>query len=195
MSEFRIVALASGRGSNFAAILGACLERKLSARVVGLITNKSDAPALEIAKLSKVPTTIVDEKSFRKNGRWDRAAYEVELLKAIESYQPNLICLTGYMRILGKAIVAKYPEKIVNIHPSLLPSFRGLRAQQQALDAGVKWTGCTVHFVSGELDGGRILEQSVTRIEEGDTEETLSKRLLPIEHETYVRALKRLTSP
>ena len=189
----RILCLASGRGSNFAAILSACVERKITnCEVVGLISNVSDAMALDIARRAKIKTTVVDSNGFRAHGVFDRMAYEAALEDAIASYSPDLLCLTGYMLILGERIINHYSGRILNVHPSLLPSFKGLRAQKQALTAGVKWTGCTVHYVESAVDSGKIIEQNVVRIEEGETEESLSQKLLPLEHEAYIRALRKI---
>ncbi len=189
----RVLCLASGRGSNFAAILAAIIQKKIpTAELVGLVTNNPAAPAIEIAKRSSIPVVVVDCGLYRTGGKLDRAVYEKELLPKLEALRPDLICLAGYTLLLGREIIERYPDQILNIHPSLLPSFKGLHAQRQALEAGVKWSGCTVHFVNHELDGGTIIEQSVLRIDDHETEDSLSRRLLPIEHETYVKALQKV---
>lgn len=193
MGVKRLVCLASGRGSNFAAIADAVREGAIAqARIAGLVSNNPDAPALGLAKERGIPTRVVASRDFRSAGKLDRDRYEAELEKAVAFFAPDFVLLAGYMLFLGPRLLKAYPNRIVNIHPSLLPSFRGLHAQAQALDAGVRWAGCTVHFVNEELDGGPILAQSVVEVLDDDTEETLSARLLPIEHATYVKAVKRI---
>ena len=189
----RIVVLASGRGSNFEAIASAVRDNVVPrSTVVGLLSNNPQALALTVAKTFDVPSSVIDASDYRAHGKFDRTGYEKELLLEMDAYRPDLVCLAGYMLVLGKTIIRSYPGRIVNIHPSLLPSFRGLHAQRQAIEAGVQWTGCTVHWVTEELDSGSIIAQSVLRVERSDTEESLSKRLLAVEHETYVRALREI---
>ena len=190
-----LVVFASGRGSNFAAIAEAIAQGRIPhARIRALICNNPGANAIQLAAERQIPTEVVPWKTFRRNAEFDRPAYERALVAATKKYSPDLICLAGYTLLLGKTALAEWPNRMINIHPSLLPAFKGLRAQKQALDYGVKWTGCTVHFVSEDLDAGPIIAQSPIEVREGDTEETLTQRLLPIEHETYIEALKRLCS-
>lgn len=192
--KLRIVILASGRGSNFCAIADAIASHQLpNAEIIGLVSNRADAKALQEAEKRSIPKFLVEAKQFRKDHRLDRNAYEKELLKLLKSLQPELILLAGYMLVLGKEIVSAFPRRIINIHPSLLPKFRGLHAQKQALDHGETETGCTVHWVTEGLDEGEPILQARVPILPGDTEETLSERLLPIEHTTYISALKMLT--
>jgi phosphoribosylglycinamide formyltransferase-1 len=189
--KHRIVVLASGRGSNFCAIADAIAQgHLLSAEIVGLISNKAKSPALAEAKSREIPTYLVESASYRKDGSFDRTQYEKELLTLLIKLRPDLILLAGYMLVLGKEIIKSFSQKIINIHPSLLPKFRGLHAQKQALDSGEQETGCTVHWVNDDLDGGETILQAKTPIFAGDTEESLSRRLLPIEHKTYIAALK-----
>lgn len=189
----RILVLASGRGSNFEAIASAVRDKMIPrSTVVGLLSSNPQALALSIAKTFDIPSSVIDISDYRARGKFDRIGYEKELLKEMDAHRPDLVCLAGYMLVLGKAIIRSYPDRIVNIHPSLLPSFRGLHAQRQAIEAGVQWTGCTVHWVTEGLDSGPIIAQSVLRVEKYDTEESLSKRLLAVEHETYVRALREI---
>ncbi len=190
----KLLFLASGRGSNFQAIARAIGAGKIrNAQVVGLICNNADAPVLAIADKKGIPTTVLPKDQFRNAaGKWVRADFERALVQAIESYHPDYIILAGYMLLLGRETVNRWSGKIINIHPSLLPDFKGLRAQKQALDAGAKRTGCTVHLVTEALDDGPILEQSSLDILPGDTEESLSERLLPLEHATYVNAVDKL---
>ncbi len=189
----QLVLMASGRGSCFESLCHAVQTGEIpNATVSALICNRAQAPVLEIAKRAGVPVHLIDQESFRRAGKWDREAYEEALEKALLSLSPDWILLAGYMRLLGAGIVGRWAGRIVNIHPSLLPEFRGLKAQKQALESGAKITGCTVHLVTEGMDEGPIVEQSQIAIESGDTEETLSARLLPIEHATYVRAVKKL---
>jgi phosphoribosylglycinamide formyltransferase-1 len=190
----KLLFLASGRGSNFQAITQAIQDGRIrNAQAVGLICNTAGAPVIEIAEKLGVPTTVLSKDQFRNaEGRWVRAEYEKALGRAMQSYDPDWICLAGYMLLLGKQTVAAWPRKIINIHPSLLPAFKGLEAQKQALEAGAKRTGCTVHLVTEALDDGPILEQSTVEIEPSDTPESLSRRLLPVEHTTYIKAVDQL---
>jgi phosphoribosylglycinamide formyltransferase-1 len=160
------------------------------AEIVALISNKAKAQVLEEAKNRLIPTHIVESALYKKAGTFDRANYEKKLLSLIVELKPDLILLAGYMLVLGKEIIQTFPKKIINIHPSLLPKFRGLHAQKQALETGEKQTGCTVHWVTEEIDEGEPILQANIAIFPEDTEESLSLRLLPIEHQTYISALK-----
>lgn len=189
--KHRIVVLASGRGSNFCAIADAIAKGELdSTQIVGLISNRAKAQVLAEAKSRSIPTHLVESAHYKKGGVFDRAHYERELLSLLSELKPDLILLAGYMLVLGEEIIQKFPKKIINIHPSLLPKFRGLHAQRQALETGESETGCTVHWVTEELDGGKPILQAKTPIFPGDNEDSLSRRLLPLEHETYISALK-----
>jgi len=191
----RLVILASGRGSNFSAIAEAIRQKKIpGAEIVGLVSNNPEAPALLLAREKGIPTTIIDAKSFGRGKLFDRASYESALIEVVHRLSPDLICLAGYMLLLGESFLKHWPNQIVNIHPSLLPSFRGLRAQKQALDYGVQWTGCTVHWVNEELDGGPIIAQEILEVLPQDDEDSLSTRLLEVEHRTYIKALGMLCS-
>ena len=187
----RIVVLASGRGSNFCAIADAIAQKQITgAEIVALILNKSQATAIQEAQKRKVPFFIVESQKFRSSGKFDRYTFEIELLNELKKLKPDLILLAGYMLVLGKEVIQSFPRKIINIHPSLLPKFRGLHAQRQALESGELETGCTVHWVTEGLDEGETILQAKIPILQGDTEQTLSERLLPIEHSTYVKALQ-----
>lgn len=191
----RIVVLASGRGSNFEAIANAIQQGPLShLEVVSLISNRLEAKALQTAKDFGIPTFVLESKKYKKAGMFLRTEYEKELKQLLLYLNPDWICLAGYLLLLGREIVDEFPGKILNIHPSLLPQFKGLNAQRQALQAGESKTGCTVHLVTADLDAGPIILQKTVPILPYDTEESLSQRLLPIEHEAYVEALKKLTS-
>jgi len=191
--KHRILILASGRGSNFAALTDAVKSGKIPhAIVVALVCNNPQAPALGLASTRGIACQIIDSSRFRIEVKFERERYEEELFRMIDGLRPDFLCLAGYMLILGERILSKWKGKIVNIHPSLLPRFEGLHAIRQALEAGVSVTGCTVHWVTETLDGGTIIAQRQVEVYEGDTEDSLSQRLLPIEHQTYVEAMAKL---
>ncbi len=192
-SKKRIVILASGRGSNFEALTKAIQSGTVkNAEVVALVCNRKGVPALERARELGVKTVVVESALYHSEGKFDRPAYEKVLVREITALKPDLICLAGYLLLLGKTLLDTFPEKIINIHPSLLPAFKGLKAHEQALKANVKETGCTVHWVTADLDSGPIIAQSKISVLAGDTVEKLEARLLPIEHRTYIEALKKL---
>jgi phosphoribosylglycinamide formyltransferase-1 len=181
----RIVVVASGRGSNFQAIIGALQRGSISAECVALITDNPKAFAIERAQAAGIPAVVVDYDSFAT-----RELYEQALLTALREARPDLVVLAGYMRILGSAIVREYAGKMMNIHPGLLPSFTGLHAQRQALEHGVKLAGCTVHFVDESLDGGPIILQRCVRVMDDDDEDTLANRILIQEHLAFPEAVR-----
>lgn len=191
----KLVVLASGRGTNFAAIADGVRDGAIPrTEILALVSNKPSAPALQLARQRGIPTHVIDSKAYRVNGTFQRNDYERELRALLQTLNPDYICLAGYMLLLGEELVRDWPNRIINIHPSLLPSFRGLRAQSQAIEAGVHWTGCTVHLVTEALDDGPILAQEVIEITPNDTEESLSSRLLVLEHKTYLGVLKNLAT-
>ena len=181
----RIVVVASGRGSNFQAIIGAMQRGSIPAECVALVTDNPKAYAIERADAAGIPIVVVDYGSFAT-----RELYEQALLLALRDARPDLVVLAGYMRILGSAIVREYTGKMMNIHPALLPSFTGLHAQRQALDHGVKLAGCTVHFVDESLDGGPIILQRCVRVMDDDDEDTLANRILIQEHLAFPEAVR-----
>jgi phosphoribosylglycinamide formyltransferase-1 len=176
--------LISGRGSNFRALSDAIEEGRIPARISLVLSNRAAAAGLELARERNYPTVCIPSKGL------GRDAYSRLLARELKSAQVDLVCLAGFMRILGPELVKQYPLRILNIHPSLLPAFRGLHAQRQALEWGAKVTGCTVHFVDEELDHGAIILQHPVPVEDGDTEESLSSRILVHEHQIYPEALK-----
>lgn len=176
--------LISGRGSNLQAILDAIADGRLDARVGVVVSNKLDARGLERAESAGVPTVVLSHKDFAS-----REAYDEAVLAVLRERDVDVVCLAGFMRILSPVLVRAFPNRILNIHPSLLPAFIGLNAQRQALEHGVKVTGCTVHLVDEELDHGPIVLQATVPVEAGDTEETLSARILEKEHELYPQAI------
>jgi phosphoribosylglycinamide formyltransferase-1 len=181
----RIVILISGRGSNMQAIVQTAKKEHWSAEIVAVISNRSDAAGLEYAASMGIPTSVVISKNFPT-----REAFDAVLQTEIDRYSPDLVVLAGFMRILSAGFVEHYTNRMMNIHPSLLPSFVGVKTHKQALDAGVKVHGVTVHFVTPELDHGPIIDQVAVRILSTDDEESLSQRLLTQEHLVYPRAVR-----
>ena len=181
----RCVVLISGRGSNLSAILKATQSADYPAVIAGVISNKADAPGLQLARDAGIAVTVVPNADYA-----DRAAYDMALQVAVDAYTPDLVVLAGFMRILTPGFVEHYAGRLINIHPSLLPSFTGLHTHQRALDAGVRWHGCTVHFVTAELDHGPIIAQAAVPVCEGDDARTLAARVLDVEHEIYPGAVR-----
>ncbi len=181
----RIAVLASGRGSNFQAVIDAIRCGSITAECVMLITDNPRAYAIERAREGNIPVTIVEYASFPS-----RDAYERGLVVAMREANADLFVLAGYMRILGREIALEFAGKMMNIHPALLPSFTGLRAQRQAILHGVKVAGCTVHFVDDCLDGGPIILQRCVHVLEGDDEDSLAGRILEEEHECLPEAVR-----
>ncbi|HXC61137.1 MAG TPA: phosphoribosylglycinamide formyltransferase [Nitrospiria bacterium] len=177
--------LVSGQGSNLRAILKACREGQLSASVGIVISDKKDAQALEHARQFKVPELFLDPRASAS-----RETYDQVILKELKKHSVELVILAGYMRIVTPVLIQAYRNKIMNIHPSLLPAFPGLHAQRQALAYGVKVSGCTVHFVDEQVDHGPIISQMAVPVLENDTEETLETRILAEEHKLYVQAIQ-----
>lgn len=185
----RLAVLLSGRGSNFASIHQAIVARRLDAEIVTVISNRADAPGIRRAREWGYDAHVLDHRQFP-----NRAAHESEVRKILDAARPDIIVMAGYMRLLSPAFVAAWMNRIVNIHPSLLPSFPGVDAQAQALAHGVKVTGCTVHFVDEGLDAGPIIVQRTVEVRDDDTVETLSARILEQEHIAYVDALRLLAA-
>jgi phosphoribosylglycinamide formyltransferase-1 len=185
MMKKRIAVLASGRGSNFQAVIEAIQQGKIPAVCVALITDNPGAYAVERAKKAGIPVKIIDYSLFPS-----RETYEHALLLAMQQVDADLFVLAGYMRILSPGIIHAFRGKMMNIHPALLPSFTGLHAQQQALNYGVKVSGCTVHFVDENLDCGPIILQRCVTVLEGDDEESLAGRILKQEHECLPEAIR-----
>ena len=179
----RLGILLSGRGSNFEAIANNIQAGRLEAEIGVVISNRPEARGLEIAKARGLTTVCIPSKGL------DRTVYDKQVVEELRRHGVELVCLAGYMRLLSAQFVQAWPERILNIHPSLLPAFTGLDAQQQALDYGVKYTGCTVHFVDEHLDHGPILVQAVVAVKDEDTVEDLSARILREEHRIYSEAI------
>jgi phosphoribosylglycinamide formyltransferase-1 len=180
----RLAILLSGRGSNFEAIANNVASGAIEASIAVVISNRPEARGLEIARQRGLDTLVLPSKGM------DREAYDRRLIDGLRPFQPDLICLAGFMRLLSAAFVREFPNRILNIHPSLLPAFSGLDAQHQALAYGVRVSGCTVHFVDEYLDAGPILLQAAVPVHDRDTEETLSARILEEEHRIYSEAIR-----
>jgi phosphoribosylglycinamide formyltransferase 1 len=176
----RIVILISGRGSNMEAIVQRCAEQQWPAAVVAVIANRPDAPGLAFAQSRGIATAVVDHKA-----QPSREAFDVALAAAIDRHRPDLLVLAGFMRILGATFVRRYEGRMLNIHPSLLPSFPGLHTHRRALETGCQLVGATVHFVTPELDHGPIVMQSAVPVLAGDDEHSLASRVLATEHVIY----------
>ena len=185
----KIGILISGRGSNMAALADAVAAGDIAdSEVVVVISDKTEAAGIAQAQSRGIATAVIE-----KNGR-PRREHDAEIAAELKAKGVELVCLAGYMRLLSPEFIREFPNRIVNIHPSLLPSFPGLNVQQQAIDHGVKVSGCTVHFVDEDLDAGPIILQRTVEVKDDDTAETLSSRILEIEHETYIEAVKRIAA-
>jgi phosphoribosylglycinamide formyltransferase-1 len=181
----RIGVLLSGRGSNFEALANGIASGRIpNAEIAIVISNREHAPGIDRAKTRGVATRVIPSKGLQ------RETYDRQVVAALNDHQVDLVCLAGYMRLLSPYFVASFPNRILNIHPSLLPSFPGLESQRQALEYGVKFAGCTVHFVDENLDAGPIVLQSVVSVKDDDTEDTLSTRILEEEHRIYSEAVR-----
>lgn len=180
----RLALFASGRGSNGEALYKAMQDGIINGEFVIIITDHGDAGIVERSKGWNIPIVVIERSDFQS-----KADFELAQLQALTPYDVDGIVLAGYMRIVGAPLIEAYEHKILNIHPALLPSFPGLHGHQQAIDAGVKITGCTVHFVDAGMDTGPIIMQNTVPVFADDTEDTLSERLLPVEHATYREAL------
>jgi phosphoribosylglycinamide formyltransferase 1 len=181
----RIGVLLSGRGSNFEALADSVSAGRIpNAEIAVVVSNQPDALGLKRAETRGIPARMIPSKGLQ------REAYDRQVTAVLQEFKVELICLAGYMRLLSPYFVAAFPQKILNIHPSLLPSFPGLEAQKQALDHGVKFAGCTVHFVDENLDAGPIIQQAVVPVLDSDDEHSLSERIIKEEHRIYSEAVK-----
>ena len=184
----RLGILLSGRGSNFLAIADSIAEGRLSAEIAVVISNREEAPGIAAARERGLNAQVLASKGL------DREIYDRQLIASLRENNVDLVCLAGYMRLLSGHFIREFSMKIVNIHPSLLPAFPGLDAQHQALEHGVKFSGCTAHFVEEGLDSGPIIRQAVVPVEDGDTVESLSARILVEEHRIYSQAIALVLS-
>ncbi len=180
--------LLSGRGSNFEAIADSVAEGKIPAEIAVVVSNKPTARGLERARERGIEAVCIPSKGLQ------REDYDRQVVALLQERQVDMVCLAGFMRLLSASFVSAFPNRILNIHPSLLPSFPGLEAQHQALEHGVKFSGCTVHFVDEHLDAGPILIQAAVPILDDDTEDTLSARILTEEHRIYTEAINLVLS-
>lgn len=183
----KLAILVSGRGSNLRAILSAIRSGDLAAEVAVVLSNRPGAAGLDIARAAGVPTATLDHKPFTS-----RVAFDAALAELLRSFGADTVALAGFDRLVTPVLLGAFPGRVLNIHPALLPAFPGLHAQRQALDYGVRLTGATVHFVDEEMDHGAIIAQAAVPVLDGDTEETLSARILAEEHRIYPLALARL---
>jgi phosphoribosylglycinamide formyltransferase-1 len=181
----RIGVLISGRGSHLRNLITCCKRGEIDARVVIVISNKQNAPGLRYAAEAGIESIVLSHRLYP-----DREKYDEQLAQVLTHNQVDLVCLAGFLRLLSPKFVHQFPSRIMNVHPSLLPAFPGLHSQEQALEYGVKVTGCTVHFIDEGLDSGPIILQNTIEVHPEETAETLSDRLLPVEHQTYAEAVK-----
>jgi phosphoribosylglycinamide formyltransferase 1 len=188
-SPRRVGVLISGRGSNLQAIIDAVAAQQLDAEIAIVISNRADAAGLDRARAADIETLVLPHKAYA-----DRASYDIALASELKNRGVRLVCLAGFMRLLGPAFIAQFPEAVLNIHPSLLPAFPGLDAQRQAFEHGVTITGATVHLVTADLDAGPIVMQAAVDVKDADTVETLSARILEQEHRIYPAAIAMMLS-
>jgi len=188
MARKRVAVLISGRGSNMAALIDAAKDLTYPAEIALVLSNVPEAGGLEVAEAAGIATEVVDHKPFGK----DRAAFERALQAVLEKHEIEIVCLAGFMRILTADFVGKWQGRMINIHPALLPQFKGVDTHRRALEAKVKQHGATVHFVVAEMDSGPIILQDAVEVRPDDTEATLAARVLAIEHRIYPQALKML---
>ena len=187
LNIFKLAVLVSGRGSNLQAIIDSIDREELDAHLSIVISNRKDAIALKRAEKHGIKTIFIDPSTYLNSKEYDKA-----LVLKLKEFSIDLICLAGYMRILGEEVIQTFEKKIINIHPSLLPAFPGLNAQKQAIRHGVKFSGCTVHFVDSGVDSGPIILQTVVPVYDNDDEKSLSKRILEQEHYLYPKAIKMI---
>ncbi|WP_339608373.1 phosphoribosylglycinamide formyltransferase [uncultured Methylophaga sp.] len=186
-NKTRLVILISGRGSNMRSIIEAIDAQQIDATVSAVISNRPDAAGLDYAKAQSITTAVVDHKTFS-----DRDSFDKALAERIDDYKPDFVILAGFMRILTSGFVKHYRNKLINIHPSLLPKFKGLNTHQRAIDAGEKEHGASVHFVTAELDDGPVIMQAKVNILADDSAESLAARVLEQEHQLYPAAIQKL---
>lgn len=185
MSRLKVAVLISGRGSNMESLARACAGAGFPAEICVVVSNRPDAPGLEKAASLGITTEVVDHTEFG-----DKWLFESKLIDVLAGRGAELICLAGFMRVLSAAFIERFPHRILNIHPSLLPAFPGLHVQRQAIEHGVRYSGCTVHFVVPEVDAGPIVAQAVVPVAQDDGEESLAARILEQEHLLYPRAVR-----
>jgi len=185
MGPIKLAVLVSGRGSNLQAIIDQIKCGGLFAQISVVISDCEEAYALKRAEQENIPAEFINPQDYA-----NQEAFDYALAAKVNEYQVDLVVLAGFMRILGKSFLSRFPQKVINIHPALLPSFPGIHGQKQALDYGVKISGCTVHFVDEGVDSGPIIAQSAVIVEDDDTEESLAKRILTKEHQLYSQVIQ-----
>ena len=189
MAKLKLCILISGRGSNLKSLIDACKAKDFPAEIALVISNDTEAYGLKRAEESRVPNYVISHKEFSTRDHFDDTMAE-----KIKKYNVDLICLAGFMRILGDKFIDQWKNKIINIHPSLLPSFKGMNVHQRVIDSGVKFSGCTFHFVRCKMDSGPILLQAIVPVLPGDDAKTLAARILKQEHRVYPKAIKMIAS-
>lgn len=188
MSRKRVAVLISGRGSNMAALIAAAKDPNYPAEIVLVVSNVAGAGGLAVAAAAGIATAVIDHKGYGK----DRAAFETAMQAELDRHRIEIVCLAGFMRLLGNEFVRRWEGRMLNVHPALLPAFKGLDTHKRALETGVKLHGATVHFVVPEVDSGPIVAQGVVAVHDDDTEETLAARVIKVEHRLYPLALQLL---
>ena len=188
MQRKRVAVLISGRGSNMAALIEAAKDKDYPAEIALVLSNKADAAGLNVARAADIATEVVDHTAFGK----DRAAFDAAMQAALVKHRIDIVCLAGFMRLLTPGFVAQWPQRMLNIHPSLLPAFKGLDTHKRAIEGGATLHGASVHFVTAELDGGPIVVQAAVAVRKDDDEAALAARVLEQEHRIYPLALKLL---
>jgi phosphoribosylglycinamide formyltransferase 1 len=188
MTRKRVAVLISGRGSNMAALIQAAKDKNYPAEIALVVSNRPDAGGLATARAAGIAIEVVDHKEFGK----DRAAFERALQAVLQKHRIDIVCLAGFMRLLTPWFVGQWQQRMLNIHPALLPAFKGLDTHKRALDAGATIHGATVHFVVPEMDSGPIIAQGAVAVHKDDSEQTLAARVLAVEHQIYPLALKLL---
>ena len=186
MSRKRVAVLISGRGSNMAALIEAAKDKSFPAEIALVLSNRPDAGGLATARNNGIATEVVDHTPFGK----DRVAFDAAMQRVLEAHRIDLVCLAGFMRLLSPGFVGQWQNRMLNIHPALLPAFKGLDTHKRALEAGAKIHGATVHFVAPEMDAGPIIMQGAVAVSANDSEDTLAARVLAVEHRIYPAALK-----
>ncbi len=187
MAKLKLCVLISGRGSNLQSLIDACAANDYPAEIALVISNIDGVQGLERASNAGIPTTVVSHRDFKS-----RESFDASLTETISRLDVDLLCLAGFMRILGDGFVEHWQDRLVNIHPSLLPSFKGLNVQQRAIDAGVRFSGCTVHYVRSDMDCGPIIVQAVVPVLGDDDEDALARRILEQEHIIYPLAVRMI---
>lgn len=185
MARLRIAVLISGRGSNLQSLIDACADPAFPAEIALVLSNRPEAQGLARAAAAGIAHTVVDHRDFD-----DRAAFETALDRVLSQSGAELICLAGFMRLLGAGFVAQWRDRLINIHPSLMPAFKGLHTHERVVESGVRFTGCTVHFVRAEMDEGPIIVQAAVPVDPEDTAESLADRVLAVEHRVYRLAVR-----